>query len=446
MNKKTDFAHVIVSNSHEAIVIVNESFIIKYANNTFYNKLQVSESDIIGKSLSALSNIHLKSKRTLKKLADLLINNKNYEDHEFIQEFPEIGSRTMLLNVNCINQQSNQEQLILISMHDITKVNEKSIKYQKKEKDLLKKDIITSNLEKEKLESAVKKRTKESIQVNKELVIQFIEKEKRAAELITANEELAYQNSEKEKRAEELLAANKELSAFTYIASHDLQEPLRKTQLFISRILEDKDLTLNEKSKDYFNRIQISSNRMQVLINDLLAYSRITETKESLSNINLNDTIRNVLQEPTLVQTIEATNTTVNYKNLPTIMAVSFQMEQLFTNLIINSIKYSDSNRLPVIDIKCEIMKGSDFLDDKSYHQISYYKITVADNGIGFEQQYAEKIFMLFQRLHDKQTYTGTGIGLTICKKIVENHHGFIHAKSISNQGTTILIYLPVSE
>ena len=91
-------------------------------------------------------------------------------------------------------------------------------------------------------------------------------------------------------------------------------------------------------------------------------------------------------------------------------------------------------------------MKGSDFLDDKSYHQISYYKITVADNGIGFEQQYAEKIFMLFQRLHDKQTYTGTGIGLTICKKIVENHHGFIHAKSISNQGTTILIYLPVSE
>jgi two-component system CheB/CheR fusion protein len=446
MNKKTDFAHVIVSNSHEAIVIVNESFIIKYANNTFYNKLQVSESDIIGKSLSALSNIHLKSKRTLKKLADLLINNKNYEDHEFIQEFPEIGSRTMLLNVNCINQQSNQEQLILISMHDITKVNEKSIKYQKKEKDLLKKDIITSNLEKEKLESAVKKRTKESIQVNKELVIQFIEKEKRAAELITANEELAYQNSEKEKRAEELLAANKELSAFTYIASHDLQEPLRKTQLFISRILEDKDLTLNEKSKDYFNRIQISSNRMQLLINDLLAYSRITEAKENLSNINLNDTVRNVLQEPTLVQTIEATETSVKFMNLPTIMAVSFQMEQLFTNLIINSIKYSDSNRLPVIDINCEEVEGSSISDDKADHLKKYYKISVTDNGIGFEQQYAEKIFMLFQRLHDKQTYTGTGIGLTICKKIVENHHGFIHAKSISNQGTTILIYLPVSE
>jgi two-component system CheB/CheR fusion protein len=446
MNKKTDFAHVIVSNSHEAILIVNESFIIKYANNTFYNKLQVSESDIIGKSLSALSNIHLKSKRTLKKLADLLINNKNYEDHEFIQEFPEIGSRTMLLNVSCINQQSNQEQLILISMHDITKVNEKSIKYQKKEKDLLKKDIITSNLEKEKLESAVKKRTKESIQVNKELVIQFIEKEKRAAELITANEELAYQNSEKEKRAEELLAANKELSAFTYIASHDLQEPLRKTQLFISRILEDKDLTLNEKSKDYFNRIQISSNRMQLLINDLLAYSRITEAKENLSNINLNDTVRNVLQEPTLVQTIEATNTTVKYKNLPTIMAVSFQLEQLFTNLIINSIKYSDSNRLPVIDINCEEVEGSSISDDKADHLKKYHKISVTDNGIGFEQQYAEKIFMLFQRLHDKQTYTGTGIGLTICKKIVENHRGFIQANSFSNQGTTILIYLPVSE
>jgi len=446
MNKKTDYAQVIANNSHEAIIIVNENFIIKYANNTFYNRLQLAEPDLIGKSLSGLGNIVLKSKKILKNLADLLKASKTCEDHEFLQEFPEIGSRTMLLNVSCVNHPNIKEALYLVSMFDITKVCEKSIKSQKKEKDLLKKDILTGNIEKEKLESAVKKRTKESIQVNKELVIQYIEKEKRAAELITANEELAFQNTEKEKRAEELLAANKELSAFTYIASHDLQEPLRKTQLFISRILEDKDLTLNEKSKDYFNRIQISSNRMQLLINDLLAYSRITETKESLSNINVNDTIRNVLQEPTLVQTIEATNTTVNYKNLPTIMAVSFQMEQLFTNLIINSIKYSDSNRLPVIDIKCETIKGSDFLDDKSYHHINYYKITVADNGIGFEQQYAEKIFMLFQRLHDKQTYTGTGIGLTICKKIVENHHGYIFANSVSNQGTTILIYLPVSE
>jgi len=417
-----DYAEAIVDTIHESIIILDEHFFVKSANKAFYKNFHTTEQDTIGVLLFDLGNKHWDIPGLRNLMEDIIVKNSRFYDYEITHKFPVIGKKVMLLNASRLLQKSKGEQLILLAIHDITEARAKALELQKIEKDLLKKDIKTSKLENEQLESAVEARTTELINVNKELVIHYIEKEK---------------------RAEELQAANKELSAFTYIASHDLQEPLRKTQLFISRILEDKDLSLNERSKDYFNRIQISANRMQLLINDLLAYSRITEAIDSLSNINLNDVVQNVLQEPTLVQTIEATNATINYKNLPVIMAVSFQMEQLFTNLIINSIKYSDTNRLPVIDIKSETVKGSDIPDEKSDHHKKYYKISVSDNGIGFEQQYAEKIFMLFQRLHDKQTYSGTGIGLTICKKIIENHHGFIRANSISNQGTTIIIYLP---
>ncbi|MWO01030.1 sensor histidine kinase, partial [Escherichia coli] len=153
--------------------------------------------------------------------------------------------------------------------------------------------------------------------VNKELVLQYIEKEKRAENLILANKELLFQNKEKEKRAEELIITNKELSAFTYIASHDLQEPLRKTQLFISRILENKEEPLSEKNMDYFKRIQASANRMQVLINDILDYSRVTETSEKFKNIDLNSIVENVLQELTLAETIAEKNATIHYGTLP---------------------------------------------------------------------------------------------------------------------------------
>ena len=240
-----------------------------------------------------------------------------------------------------------------------------------------------------------------------------------------------------------MLVTNKELSAFTYVASHDLQEPLRKTQLFISRILDNKEQILSEKNIDYFKRIQASSNRMQVLINDLLDYSRVTETTDNFETIDLNTIIENVLQELTLAETIKETNTTINCGILPEIQGISFQLKQLFTNLISNSLKYSDAGRVPVIDIKSVIMNGKDLANKKADANIKYNKITVTDNGMGFEQQYAEKIFTLFQRLHDKQTYTGTGIGLAICKKVVENHHGFINATSTPNQGATFSIYFP---
>ena len=237
------------------------------------------------------------------------------------------------------------------------------------------------------------------------------------------NEELSLQNEEKEKRAEDLLVINKELSAFTYIASHDLQEPLRKTQLLISRIFDNTEQTLSEKNMDYFKRIQASANRMQILINDILDYTRVTEKsekEEKFKAVDLNSVVQNVIQELTLAETIEESNTTINYGKLPEIQGVSFQLNQLFTNLINNSIKYRVPARSPIIDIQSSIVIGADI-------------------------EYAERIFTLFQSLHDKKAFSGTGIGLTICKRIAENHLGFITATGVPNKGATFSIYFPVA-
>ena len=196
---------------------------------------------------------------------------------------------------------------------------------------------------------------------------------------------------------------------------------------------------------DYFKRMQTSANRMQVLINDLLAYSRVNEFEKEFTDISLNDVIKNVLEEMTLMQSIEETNTVINSSNLPEIKGIPFQLEQLFTNLITNSIKYSNPERTPIIDIHSKIIQGNEVPDEKTNHLINYHLISITDNGIGFDQQYAEKIFILFQRLHDKETYSGTGIGLTICKKIVVNHSGFITTQSEPEKGTTFNIYIPAA-
>lgn len=257
------------------------------------------------------------------------------------------------------------------------------------------------------------------------------------------NEKLLLANKELEERNLELLRSNTELTSFNYIASHDLQEPLRKIQLFISRIFDDNDHNLSEKNQAYFYRIQASANRMQVLIDDLLAYSRTNIIDKKFDKVDLNIVVQNVINELAQSQSVEEKNAIVNYTSLPTIQGISFQIKQLFSNLIDNAIKYCEPNRQPIINISSTVVHGKNIVDVNADQQKKYYKISVADNGMGFEEEYAEKIFMLFQRLHHKQAFSGNGIGLSICKKVVENHLGFITVNSKSNQGTTFSIYIP---
>jgi light-regulated signal transduction histidine kinase (bacteriophytochrome) len=296
------------------------------------------------------------------------------------------------------------------------------------------KELIFQNEEKE-------KRAAELAIANKELIFQNEEKEKRAAELIIANKELAYQNDEKEKRAAELLAANKELVAFTYISSHDLQEPLRKIQTFSKIIIDKESHTLSEEGNDYFQRIQLAANRMQQLLDDLLAYSRVNATERKFVMSDLNIVADEVITD--LKESIEEKQGTVETRDLCTASIVPFQFRQLLNNLINNAVKFSLPDKPPHIVISGRKVKGDAVDNERMSKEKEYCHISVKDNGIGFKPEYSERIFEVFQKLHSKEEYAGTGIGLAIVKKIVDNHNGVIIASSHPNEGATFDIYIP---
>ena len=248
--------------------------------------------------------------------------------------------------------------------------------------------------------------------------------------------ELAQNNIELEK-------TNKELEAFAYISSHDLQEPLRKIQTFATRLLDKEYNNLSENGKDHFRRMQNAAERMQTLINDLLAYSRTNTFERKYEKINLNKMIEEVKED--MQEELLQKNATLEAAQLCEINIIPFQFRQLLHNLISNSLKFSNPNRAPHLKIKNKIGKGIEFKNNKLLDSTTYYHISISDNGIGFEQHFSEKIFELFQRLHGKNEYNGTGIGLAIVKKIVENHNGIITAKGQLNKGATFDIYLPMT-
>lgn len=241
---------------------------------------------------------------------------------------------------------------------------------------------------------------------------------------------------------EELKRSNEELESFNRVASHDLQEPLRKIQMFISRISEGELDALSEKSKMYFNKIDSAAHRMQTLIKYLLAYARLNNEKKDFTQVSLNETIVKVLDD--LEERIEASEVKITVDQLPVVHAIPFQMEQLFNNLISNAIKYGSLNDDAKILIDCKKLSKNNIPEEFNKKRKYYYRISVMDNGIGFEQENAKKIFGLFERLHQKDEYSGTGIGLAICKKIVLNHKGHIMAESEKGKGTTFCVFLPV--
>jgi light-regulated signal transduction histidine kinase (bacteriophytochrome) len=241
-----------------------------------------------------------------------------------------------------------------------------------------------------------------------------------------------------------LEAKNQELASFAYVSSHDLQEPLRKIQTFASRIVEMEDNKLSDKGRDYFMRMQNAALRMQTLIEDLLSYSRTNTSEQNFEKTDLNKILQEVKND--LKDTIEEKKGVIKSETLPALNVIPFQIGQLFTNILSNALKFSKPDVAPVVHITVSQVKGSsidhtDANPDKTYHRICFM-----DNGIGFEPEHRIKIFEVFQRLHGRSEYSGTGIGLAICKKIIENHDGIILADSLPDQGASFYVYFPEQE
>ena len=260
--------------------------------------------------------------------------------------------------------------------------------------------------------------------------------EQRVAErteaLSRANEELEAEVAERSRAEVELARSNAELEQFAYVASHDLQEPLRKIMAFGDLLVAEHSDTPSERGHDYPERMQDAARRMQTLINDLLAYSRVTTRGRPFTPVDLTQVANEVLSD--LQIRVEQSGGRVELSDLPNIDADPLQMRQLLQNLIGNALKYQRADAAPVVKVYEQPLNG---------HEGALCQINVQDNGIGFDEKYLDRIFVPFQRLHSRNEYEGTGIGLAICSKIVQRHGGSITAKSTPGQGATFMVALP---
>lgn len=245
-----------------------------------------------------------------------------------------------------------------------------------------------------------------------------------------------------EQKNRDLEKINKELQSFAYISSHDLQEPLRKIQTFSDKILMTEFESFSETGKDYFKKIQSAALRMQQLIEDLLEYAQTNTNEKKFTLTHLKELVNDVQSE--MKETFENSGARVTVLNDCEFKVIVFQFRQLLQNLFSNAIKFAKKDQPCFIEIDCHVIKSNElgFADDTKG---DYAHITIKDNGIGFEKEYSEMIFELFKRLHGRSEYKGTGIGLAICKKIVENHQGFIKAEGFPGESATFHIYIPLN-
>jgi PAS domain S-box-containing protein len=272
------------------------------------------------------------------------------------------------------------------------------------------------------------------------IVTDLSEKKQNEQLIITYTETLRKKNVELEH-------LNKSLDQFASIASHDLQEPLRKIQTFTALLKRQSDKTLSESSIELIDKIKKSSERMSLLINDVLNFSRIVNMENMFVKTDLNQILNNTLKDFDLL--ILEKDASVRVENLPVVEAIPSQINQLFYNLVGNALKFSKLGKPASLSISSRILPSEETENESNLRfnlnkQLSYSEICFKDNGIGFEQQFAEQIFSIFERLNNQEQYSGTGIGLALCQKIVQHHHGGIRAEGKENDGASFYVLLPL--
>jgi two-component system CheB/CheR fusion protein len=395
LNEARYYAESIVSTIREPLVVLDKALCIKTANASFYKKFNVEEQDTEGKLFYEIQNNQWDDDLMRSLLEKILPKQERLTDFEIVLHFPSLGKRTLLLNALQILNEKNSENLILLVIKDIT------------ERKLVEAKLKTFSDE---LETKVIERTAALKKLN-----------------------------------EELRQTNVQLDQFAHVASHDLQEPLRKISIFSKRLQSNHDRELSTEVKSYISKIEAASSRMTMLIQDLLHYSRLLQHEKIFSLTNLNEIVENVFNDFELL--LQESKAEVHLDALPTIDAIPLQMNQLFYNLMSNALKFSRADIRPVISITSQLLSEQEIEKYPALDaSIPYIEIVFTDNGIGFSQKYAKQIFTIFQRLHDKETYKGTGIGLALCKKIIENHQGEIFANAKQDEGASFHIILPVKQ
>jgi len=388
------YAESIVSTIREPLMILNKELKIRSANRAFYDKFQVKEEETVGKALFELGNKQWNVPELEKMLVKVLPQKISIVDFELETDFPLLGERIMLLNAVPIIRDHIEEQSILIAIEDVTERRRKH-----------KEDMAAAA----EMERMVLDRTFSLHEANIELQL-----------------------------------SNENLAQYAYIASHDLQEPLRKIRTYSSIIHDRYYKDLPDPVKVLLDKISASSGRMSTLIKELLNFSQVLHSEAIFEQTDLDSILIKVISDFDLL--LSEKNVVINREPLPVIDAIPFQMHQLFFNLISNALKFTKNGVASVITITSRILPIEEAAKRANLNpKYSYCEIGIKDNGIGFKQQQEEQIFLLFHRLHGQEKFTGTGIGLALCKKIVINHHGEISAVSKVDEGALFKVVLPLS-
>jgi signal transduction histidine kinase len=359
-----------------------------------------------------------------KRSAKLVVTNKELAVQLMFQngEREKLAAEVIIANKELIFQNIEKEKRAA----ELAVAN-KELVFQNEEKEKRAAELVVANQELIFQNKEKEKRAAELVVANKELIFQNIEKEKRAAELAVANKELVFQNEEKEKRAAELLVANKELEQFAYIASHDLQEPLRTISGYMQVFEEDYVEKLDDTATKYIRSVNSASKRMSMLVHALLDFSRLGRDKK-LTYVDCEQLMNDVIND--LQSVIDKSNTTISVGKMPRLNLYEIEMYQLFQNLITNAIKFQKKGSSPNIQIRCKKVKDR-------------WHFSVSDNGIGIEPKQFKKVFNIFQRLHTVSEYEGYGIGLAYGKKIVDLHKGEMWVESKPGTGSTFNFTIP---
>jgi two-component system, chemotaxis family, CheB/CheR fusion protein len=386
------YAESIVATIHEPLLILDRNMQVRTANRSFYEKFNVSDEETEGRSLYTLGSGEWDIPALRTALGVLLSREERITDVEISYPIKGVGGRTLLLNASRIYRKDNAEQLILLAVEDI---------------------------------SETRKREDEQKRFAKELEKQV---EERTASLKEANVALKY--------------SNENLEQFATIASHDLQEPLRKIRTFVTMLNQRHASEVTGEAAALLHKIAQQAQRMADLIYDVLNFSKILDAS-FFETTDLNAILRNVIRDLDLQ--IEHTQAVLRYSPLPIITAVPLQMKQLFSNLLSNALKFARANVPPVIEISYRHLPPTEL---KTYPQLdqnlSYGEIVFADQGIGIESVFSERVFLIFQRLNASEQFEGTGVGLALCKRIVSNHKGDIYVDSNHAAGARFHIILPL--